>query len=127
MGHVISTPHFSPRRWVGATLALAVVTAGLLLGAGATAQARVSPQDDYPRMPRACVDPADLIPQKPGMCKLTTYRERRATLVLWGDSHAWQMIPALKGATAGRNVNLVAFLMGGCPPMDPNLKTPQQR
>jgi hypothetical protein len=78
-------------------------------------------------MPRSCVDPKDLIPQAPGMCKLTAYREARATVVLWGDSHAWQMIPALKGAIKGRNVNLVAFLMGGCPPMDPNLKTPKQR
>lgn len=61
------------------------------------------------------------------MCKLTTYRQARPTVVLWGDSHAWQMIPAVKGAVKGRNVNLVAFLMGGCPPMDPNLNTPKKR
>ena len=61
------------------------------------------------------------------MCKLNTYRQGRPTVVLWGDSHAWHMIPALKGAIKGRNVNLVAFLMGGCPPMDPNLNTPKKR
>lgn len=100
----------------------------MISGLGLTAPAdAASPRRDYPRMPRSCVDPQDLIPQKPGMCKLTTYQQGRPTVVLWGDSHAWQMIPALKGATKGRNVNLVAFLMGGCPPMDPNLKTPKQR
>ena len=105
-----------------------------MLTGGATAaysassvQERVSPQKDYPRMPRSCVDPEDLIPQEPGICKLSAYRQARPTVVLWGDSHAWQMIPALKGATKGRNVNLVAFLMGGCPPMDPQLNTPKKR
>ncbi len=90
-------------------------------------QAKASPQNDFPRMPRSCVDPKDLIPQEPGMCKLNTYRQARPTVVLWGDSHAWQMIPALKGAIKGRNVNLVAFVMGGCPPMDPHLNTPKKR
>lgn len=100
----------------------------MLAGGSATAYSeKVSPQRDYPRMPRSCVDPKDLIPQSPGMCKLSTYQQSRPTLVLWGDSHAWQMIPALKAATAGRKVNLVAFVMGGCPPMDPNLKTAEQR
>ncbi|MDO9497311.1 MAG: SGNH hydrolase domain-containing protein [Nocardioides sp.] len=103
------------------------MVSGLMLVGGAAAQAKASPRQDYPRMPRSCVDPQDLIPQQPGMCKLTTYRQGRPTVVLWGDSHAWQLIPAMKGAIKGRNVNLVAFLMGGCPPMDPNLKTATQR
>jgi len=108
-------------------LTLAVVLSGLMLAGATAAVEKAGPRNDYPRMPRSCVDPKDLIPQEPGMCKLTPYREARPTMVLWGDSHAWQMIPALKGAIKGRNVNLVAFLMGGCPPMDPHLTTPKQR
>jgi hypothetical protein len=76
-------------------------------------------------MPRKCVDPKLLIPQKPVKCNLNGFKAGRPTLVLWGDSHAWQMIPALKGAARGRNVNLVAFLMGSCPVMDPNLTREQ--
>ena len=36
------------------------------------------------------------------------------------------MIPALKAAVGKKNVNLVAFVMGTCPPMDPKL-TPRTR
>ena len=46
--------------------------------------------------------------------------------MLWGDSHAWQMIPALRSAARNRDVNLVAFLMGSCPAMDPALTQDQR-
>jgi hypothetical protein len=49
------------------------------------------------------------------------------TIVLWGDSHAMQMIPALRRAIGGRRVNLVGFIFGACPPMDPRLLTREQR
>jgi hypothetical protein len=38
-------------------------------------------------------------------------------VVLWGDSHAWQHIPGLRAEANARRVNLVAFVMGACPPM----------
>jgi len=88
--------------------------------------AKVNPVRDFPRMPRKCVDPKLLIPQKPTKCNINGFKSNRPTIVIWGDSHAWQMIPALKGAANKRNVNLVAFVMGSCPVMDPAL-TPQQR
>jgi len=93
---------------------------------GAVAAKKANPLYDFPKMPRKCVDPKLLIPQKPTRCNLNAFKAGRPTLVLWGDSHAWQMIPALRTAARGRNVNLVAFLMGSCPAMDPAL-TPAQR
>jgi hypothetical protein len=123
------------RRLLGLLLA-ALLTATVLslptgahaapLRSGSVAAKKADPVHDFPRMPRKCVDPKLLIPQKPTKCNLNGFKAGRPTLVLWGDSHAWQMIPALKGAAKGRNVNLVAFLMGSCPAMDPAL-TPQQR
>ncbi|MDP2775032.1 MAG: acyltransferase family protein [Nocardioides sp.] len=77
--------------------------------------------DDVPRMPESCAAPEELIPQKPGACELTPYDADRPTVVLWGDSHAWMFIPALQEAVAERDVNLVAFVMGACPPLDPQL------
>ena len=90
----------------------------------ATAAGR-DPAQDFPRMPRKCVDPKLLIPQQPTKCHLNKFRKARPTIVLWGDSHAWQMIPALRLAARDRRVNLVAFVMGSCPVMD-NQLTPKE-
>jgi hypothetical protein len=38
-------------------------------------------------------------------------------VVLWGDSHAWQHLPAVAPLARQRNVNLVMFMLGGCPPI----------
>jgi len=122
------------RRLLGLLLAALLTATVLSLPSGAhavpsasaTAAAKPDPVRDFPRMPRRCVDPKLLIPQKPVKCNLNGFKQGRPTIVLWGDSHAWQMIPALRNAARDRNVNLVAFLMGSCPAMDPAL-TPQQR
>ena len=95
-------------------------------GSTRPAAAKADPEHDFPKMPRKCVDPKLLIPQKPVKCNLNGFEQGRPTIVLWGDSHAWQMIPALRNAARNRNVNLVAFLMGSCPAMDPAL-TKEQR
>jgi len=71
---------------------------------------------DVPRMPEECVSGDDLIPSEPVACNIVPFEEDRPTVVLWGDSHAWMYIPALEGAIADEDVNLVAFVMGGCPP-----------
>ena len=124
------------RRLLGLVLA-ALLTATLMsLPSGATAAPATSaspavaaprdPADDFPRMPRRCVNPENLIPQYPGKCNLNDFRKGRPTIVLWGDSHAWQMIPALRKAARKRGVNLVAFVMGSCPVMD-NQLTAQER
>lgn len=90
---------------------------------GATAAERARPPaQDFPRMPRRCATPKEKIPSKPVVCGLNRYDSGRPTVVLWGDSHSWMFIPALKAAVAGRGVNLVAVMMGSCPPMDNQVK-----
>jgi hypothetical protein len=124
------------RRLLGLVLA-ALLTATLMsLPSGATAvpatsassvlAAQRDPADDFPRMPRRCVNPENLIPQYPGKCNLNDFRKGRPTIVLWGDSHAWQMIPALRKASRKRGVNLVAFVMGSCPVMDNQLSAQER-
>lgn len=89
----------------------------VLLTAAPAAAVVADPSNDVPHLPRSCVAPKDLIPQEPGACQLTPFRKGRPTVVLWGDSHAWQFIPSLRAAVGKRDLNLVAFVMGGCPPM----------
>lgn len=67
-------------------------------------------------MPKRCTDGLSL-PARPGACRLTPRRPHRPTVVLWGDSHAWHHIPGLRAEANARRVNLVAFVMGACPPM----------
>ncbi|MGA8846010.1 MAG: SGNH hydrolase domain-containing protein [Nocardioides sp.] len=105
-------------------LALALVSS-VLVTLSASSAGAVKPRNDHATMPRSCVDPADLIPQEPTICELTKVEQDRPTVVLWGDSHAWQMIPALRSAAAGKDLNLVAIVMGGCPPMDNALRPGQ--
>ena len=68
-------------------------------------------------MPEECLAEGDeLIPSQPVACEIVPFEEDRPTVVLWGDSHAWMYIPALEAAIGKRDVNLMAFVMGGCPP-----------
>jgi hypothetical protein len=113
-------------------LVTALLSALLVTSATATAtatpdragvvQAKPRPNQDYPRMPLRCATPKEKIPSKPVVCGLNTYDATRPTVVLWGDSHSWMFIPALKAAVQGRDVNLVGVMMGSCPPMDNNVK-----
>jgi SGNH domain (fused to AT3 domains) len=122
------------RRLLGLLIAALISATVLTLPSGAhaatasagTLAAKADPVHDFAKMPRKCVDPKLLIPQTPTKCNLNGFKEGRPTIVLWGDSHAWQMIPALRNAARNRNVNLVAFVMGSCPAMDPAL-TPEER
>ncbi len=106
---------------------------GLVLGVLAAlvpvppATAAVDPGADVPRLPRSCVGPRQLIPQRPGACHIGEFRAGRPTVVLWGDSHAWQLVPALRAATRRHPVNLVGYLMGACPAMDPALDSRRER
>ena len=102
-------------------LALSLLSS-VLVALSATPASAVKPKNDHPTMPRSCVAPADLIPQEPTVCELNTFQSDRPTVLLWGDSHAWQMIPGLRRAGAKKDVNLVAIVMGGCPPMDNALR-----
>jgi len=75
---------------------------------------------DVPQMPAECLTGDDLIPSVPVACEILPYEEDRPTVVLWGDSHAWMYIPALEKAIGKKDVNLMAFVMGGCPPFLPS-------
>src|SRR5687767_6631371 len=76
----------------------ALLTATLLGAAPAPASARDDLSDvDAPVLPPGCFGPART-GIDPFPCPLNTYREKRPTIILWGDSHAYMYIPALKEA-----------------------------
>ena len=82
---------------------------------------------DTPRLPPECASVADLIPRTPMLCRLNPKIKGAPTIVLMGDSHAWQMIPAIRTAIGDRKINFVGFIFGACPPMDPALRTAEER
>lgn len=82
---------------------------------------------DVPMLPRKCARPRDLIPRTAMKCNLNPHIPGAPTIVLWGDSHAWQMIAALRSEIGSRKINLVGFLFGGCPAMDPRFKDRAER
>ena len=104
-------------------LALLALVAGLLASLlvavpGAAGAAAPDPGNDHPWLPQRCVGgPGEYVPDKPGPCYLTPFRKNRPTVVLWGDSHAWQHLPAVEPLARKRKVNLVLFMLGGCPPI----------
>ena len=77
---------------------------------------------DFPSMPRRCATRAQQIPKTAMKCTLRKAGPHRPTLVLWGDSHLWMMLPAVRAALKGRKVNLVGFLFGGCVPARPDME-----
>ncbi len=100
---------------------LHVFSAGLLTAALALALATPAvADDDLPDdpaqnpsvatdvMPDRCTGGRS-IPSRAGACRLTPVRFARPTVVLWGDSHAWQHIPGLRAEANARDVNLIAF------------------
>lgn len=54
-----------------------------------------------------------------GACRLLPRRAGAPTLVVWGDSHAREMLAGIIKAIGTRRVNLVAYIAGACPPVDP--------
>lgn len=107
------------------TVLTAVLTAALPSPAQAVrplaegpASPGADPAEDYPALPQECTPRREKIPVQPVVCDLNGFDEARPTVLLWGDSHAWMFLPALQAAAEGREVNLLAVLMGSCPPMD---------
>lgn len=93
---------------------------------GVVSAKKRAPRHDFPRMPRKCATPQQKVPHKPVVCKLTRFDANRPSVMLWGDSHAWMLMPALRRAVKGERVNLVAVVMGSCPPMN-NRVRPRER
>jgi hypothetical protein len=109
-----------PVRAVRTPLTLAAAVLGVLLAVlavppSASAQ-QPDPSHDYYEIPQGCAGPARPDAQSRNGCRLTEWKNNRPTVLLWGDSHAWQQIPALIRAAKAENVNLTAFVMGKCPP-----------
>lgn len=80
--------------------------------------AGISPTTGTPVLPSRCLEGDDNLPIEPGPCFITSYGPDRPTVVVWGDSHAWQQVPGLRVQAERTRTNLVAFVMGACPPMD---------
>lgn len=76
---------------------------------------------DVVALPESCATRAERVPQQAMVCYLTPFLDDRPTVFLWGDSHAWMLVPALREAARGRDANLVLSTFGGCPAMDPGL------
>lgn len=95
--------------------------------ATAAAVSAAEPRGDFPFLPRECAAPADLVPQRAMKCEITRHRKGAPTIVLWGDSHSYQLLPAIRRAMSGHRINLVAFIFGSCPVMDPRLTTAAAR
>ncbi|GAB2760589.1 hypothetical protein GCM10027020_11260 [Nocardioides salsibiostraticola] len=123
---LLRTAPVTLRRLAGLLLGL-VVTLSMLSVVPQAAAAQVKPERDFPRLPRVCATPKEQIPRKFIFCQLTEIDPSRQTVFLWGDSHAFMMVPALLEATRGRDVNVVAFLLGGCPPTLPTGRNGKRR
>lgn len=109
-------------------LLLGLLAAGLAISSVATAPATaatVDPANDRPRLPASCLD-GSYLPTRPVLCRLNGRHPRRPTVLIWGDSHAFQWIPAIRTAARGSGYNLVASLMGHCPPMYPRIRSQRE-
>ncbi len=111
-------PRRSPASALLATVTLALVAALLAFAPAAPAQSPESrhPSQDMPEPPSRCLLPSGAISPEVRPCWVTKPKANRPTVVLWGDSHAIQMLPAVEKAVRGRNVNLAMFGLGACPP-----------
>ena len=103
--------------------ALLVAVATVLITGTAPARALPAEELDTPSMPADCFGPAQTAGE-PTVCRYNKFRKKRPTVVLWGDSHAWMYIPALRQAVRGQRVNFTSFVAGSCPPIATN-STPE--
>jgi hypothetical protein len=94
--------------------------------ASVTESARADPSDDHLTLPKSCDPNPAQMPDQPIACHLNKFDKSRPTMLLWGDSHAWMYIPALKAAVAGKDVNLVAVVKGTCPPIQFGANPPKK-
>lgn len=105
----------------GAALALCAMSAGAL---GLIARiAKTTPQwepvaeeiADIPVLPDACADDLGNIMGSGAPCEVKNGSRGAGTLVLWGDSHSWQYLPAVEAAASDDEVSVTAWSLGGCP------------
>lgn len=102
------------------TLAAAGVAVLVLaaVGVGVTASASAGPEDFTSPPPSCRLHPADSVPRTGARCDVTPFEADRPTLVLRGDSQAWQLLPAVLAEAVDRDVNVVAWIYPDCPPLE---------
>jgi hypothetical protein len=84
---------------------------------GVVAARAADPTQDRPTLPARCRADSQQHLSKPAPCYVTRFDRTRPTVLLWGDSHAYHHIPAIRAAVRGQNVNFLVFIAGACPPM----------
>lgn len=109
------------RRLVARLLSTLLLVPLLLLAGTATAagpRGDVPPSEDYPRLPNpSCVTGDQRVPQHAVVCHLLPFQKEQPTVVLWGDSHAWMLIPGFVRQAEKEHVNPDVFTLGACPPL----------
>ena len=91
-------------------------------GRGDEAEQTDPRSEDFPALPTRCATRAEQVPKTPMKCVLRKAGKNKPTLVVWGDSHMFMMLPAVREAIKGRKVGLVAFIFGGCVPARPDME-----
>ena len=107
------------------SLVLGLLTASPSSGTTTDAGDPQDPDTTMQVLPDRCLRGGSTMPARPGACRLTRFKGRR-TIVVWGDSHAWQQLPAMVTEARRHRINLVAFVMGSCPPMDLTVRTSER-
>lgn len=118
--HLLERPIRERSMHARPTLALGLVgvLALSLAGAGGAAVASSRPVD-FQRPPESCrLHPADTVPRTGGRCEVTPFDPERPSLVLRGDSQAWQLLPAVLDRAVAQGVNVVAWVYPDCPPFE---------
>lgn len=106
-----------PRASVAMGLALTIIGAATALGMGAqAARAKASPAQSAVREAVASVLPctARIEATRPTVCTFGDTTSAR-TVVLMGDSHSGQWVPALSAIGKANGWKLVTFIKAGCP------------
>ncbi len=102
---------------LGWLLVLGLVASLCAVSGTAQAAKPDRPSQDLPVIPQRCSVGYPYLNPDIRPCPVDRFRRNRPTVVLWGDSHALQMMPAVKKAVAGRGVNFAMFSLGSCPPL----------
>jgi len=118
-----SRPHRAIATAVAALAICALLPLGLLSHSGSTANdarwvALETAIEDYPKIPATCPEYIHF-PAPGAPCVPRAVHPGWPTLFLWGDSHAWSLIPALLDAAQGKEINLRIWVSPGCPPFNP--------
>lgn len=99
------------------TVAVTVATSAPALAAYDSDDAQ-DPPTSTQVLPQRCLRGDETLPSRPGACRLTNYGTTRPTIIVWGDSHAWQQLPAIQAQAQATQTSVIVFVMGACPPMD---------